>query len=102
MYAIRSYYGTDHLCEACLRTPPPFSWVAALGLYEEALRLAVHRFKYQGGVGLDRPLGELLATVLEAGRDWRPDLLVPVPLHRSRLRQRSYNQSLLLARNNFV
>jgi len=91
--------GSDHLCENCLRTPPPYSWVAALGLYEEALRRAVHRFKYEGGVGLDRPLGDLLATVLETGRNWRPDLLVPVPLHRTRLRERTYNQSLLLARS---
>jgi len=90
--------GTDHLCESCLRQPPPYSWVTALGLHEEALRRAVHRFKYQGRVGLDRPLGQLLAAALETGRNWRPDLLVPVPLHRNRLRERTYNQSLLLAR----
>jgi ComF family protein len=59
----------------------------------------VHQFKYRGDFSLDRPLGGLLATVLEtSGRDFLPDLIVPVPLHLSRLRQRGYNQSLLLAR----
>lgn len=90
--------GTVHLCEACLRDEPPFRRVAAAGIYEETLRLAVQRFKYQGAVSLDRPLGELLASALETGGEARPDLLVPVPLHRTRLRERTYNQSLQLAR----
>jgi ComF family protein len=90
--------GSDHLCESCLRDAPPFSRVVALGIYEENLRTAVQRFKYEGAIVLDRPLAELLATVLESGGALRPDLLIPVPLHYSRLRERTYNQALLLAR----
>jgi ComF family protein len=91
--------GTDHLCEACLREEPSFAWAQALGVYEETLRKAIQHFKYQGAVNLDRPLGLLLAAALEekAGR-FRPDLLIPVPLHQTRLRERTFNQSLLLAR----
>ena len=92
--------GTDHLCERCLRQPPAFSWVVAVGQYRDHLRDAVHRFKYRGGIGLDRALGDLLAAAVTAERpDFRPDLLVPVPLHPGRLRQRTYNQALLLARH---
>jgi ComF family protein len=59
----------------------------------------MHRFKYRGTVQLDRPLGTLLAERIEqAENPFRPDLIVPVPLHLSRLQQRGYNQSLLLAR----
>jgi ComF family protein len=91
--------GTDHLCEGCLRDEPAFSWVAAAGVYEGSLRQAVHRFKYQGTVGLDRPLGRMLAEALaRQAPGWRPDLIAPVPLHRRRLGERTYNQSLLLAR----
>lgn len=86
--------GTDHLCEPCLREAPPFSKVYAAGIYEDTLRLAVQRFKYHGAVDLERPLGRLLAE----NTDFRPDLVVPVPLHRTRLRERTYNQSLLLAK----
>jgi len=90
--------GSDHLCESCLRSEPPFQRVAALGLYEETLRRAVQRFKYEGTIILDRPLGGLLAEVVERDRTIRADLLIPVPLHRSRLQERTYNQALLLAR----
>jgi ComF family protein len=91
--------GTDHLCQSCLLDPPPFQGVSSVGLYEDTLREAVHRFKYQGKFILDRPLGGLLAEVLEnVDPGFSPDLLVPVPLHPSRLRRRGYNQSLLLAR----
>ncbi|MBE0598511.1 MAG: ComF family protein, partial [Desulfuromonadales bacterium] len=91
--------GTDHRCEACLRRPPAFAWVSALGLYQESLREAVHRFKFEGAIGLDRALARLLGEAVAAERPgYVPDLIVPVPLHRRRLRQRSYNQALLLAR----
>lgn len=92
-------FGHDHLCEDCLRHEPPFLWTRCLGWYEGTLRQAVQRFKYHGAVHLDRPLGRLLATSLEQARtSFRPDLLIAVPLCRQRLRERTYNQSLLLAR----
>lgn len=90
--------GSDHLCETCLRDEPPFNRVTTIGIYEETLRLAVQRFKYEGAVVLDRPLGGLMAETLERAGAVRPDLLIPVPLHGSRLRERTYNQALLLTR----
>ncbi|HEY7746935.1 MAG TPA: double zinc ribbon domain-containing protein, partial [Desulfuromonadales bacterium] len=68
--------GSDHLCESCLRDVPPFSRVVALGIYEETLRAAVQRFKYEGAIVLDRPLAGLLAKVLEEDA-LRPDLIIP-------------------------
>ncbi|APG25055.1 ComF family protein [Syntrophotalea acetylenica] len=91
--------GSNHLCESCLRQDPPFVWTRCLGLYEQTLRAAVHRFKFQNAVHLDRPLARLLAASLEdVPRGFRPDVLVAVPLHRRRLQARTYNHSLLLAR----
>ncbi|MCF6179068.1 MAG: ComF family protein [Geopsychrobacter sp.] len=88
--------GSSHLCADCLRRRPVYTTVSAAGLYGGALKIAVQRFKYAGSVDLDRPLGQLLLARL-------PDLsgdetIIPVPLHPARLRQRGYNQSLLLAR----
>jgi ComF family protein len=88
-----------HHCEACLRHPPAFVRVHAVGPYAGTLRQAVQRFKYQGQLPLARPLGELLVISLRNGAAPRPDLVVPVPLHVSRLRARGYNQSLELARH---
>jgi len=91
--------GSAHLCEACLRQPPAFDRVVALGIYDGLLRDGVHRFKFNGAIHLDRPFGALLSNRLEQELpDYRPDLILPVPLHVQRLRQRGYNQSLLLAR----
>lgn len=91
--------GSDHHCEPCLRQPPPFAKIHALGPYADRLRQAITAFKYQGRIELDRPLGQLLAEQLRQGADPTEfDLILPVPLHPTRLRLRGYNQSLLLAR----
>jgi len=75
---------------------PEFSAVYAAGLYAGALKKALQRFKYAGAVDLDRPLARLLLA--EIPSDGLLDVIVPVPLHSARLRQRGYNQSLLLAK----
>lgn len=87
---------SSHLCSRCLTKPPPFTTVYAAGHFSGSLREAVHRFKFNQNYFLDRSLGFLLNRALPAECDC--ELLVPVPLHPYRLRQRSYNQSLLLAR----
>jgi ComF family protein len=91
--------GGDHLCQSCLLDPPPFLWAKSAGLYEATLRRAVHKFKYEGDFNLDRPLAALMEDAMQGLlEDYRPDLLLPVPLYLTRLRQRNYNQALLLAR----
>lgn len=87
---------SSHLCGRCLDQPPPFAKVYPVGCFESSLREAIHQFKFNQRVGLDRPLAVLLDKALPAELDF--DLIVPVPLHRWRLQQRSYNQALLLAR----
>ena len=91
--------GGDHVCGECLLQPPDFAWTVAAGLYEETLRHAIHRFKFDGNLTLDRPLARLLDTAWQRiAPAWTPDLIVPVPLHPRRLGQRTYNQALLIAR----
>jgi len=71
----------------------------AAGVYEKGLLKAVHCLKYKGRIELARPLGRLLFSNFQ--RYWTPDefdLLLPVPLHRRRIRKRGFNQSLLLLR----
>lgn len=76
--------------------PPAASLDHAAGAYpfEGAVRAAIHAFKYQN----QRRLAEPLARLLPAAPEWRPDALVPVPLHPERERERGYNQAELLAR----
>ncbi len=86
---------SSHRCGRCTINPPPFAKVYPLGLYQYQLRDAIHQFKFNQKVGLDRPFATLLNRIIA---DLTVTLIVPVPLHRKRLQQRSYNQALLLAR----
>ena len=92
--------GDDHLCEECLRKRPFYEATGAPYLYEGAVMEGIHRFKYGAKSYLADSLGPLLA---EFAACWvnEPDnlLTMPVPLHPKRLRERGFNQSLLLARH---
>lgn len=91
--------GEDHLCGDCIGREPPFSVARAVGRYEGTLLEAVHQFKYRGRIAL----GEVLADMMAYYRypSFSPagfSLVLPVPLHTRRLRQRMFNQSVVLAR----
>ena len=84
-------------CGECQRTPPPFDRARAVYRYAPPVDHFIRAVKFHGELGLARWLGEQLAErIASAGA--RPDLIVPVPLHRTRLRTRGYNQALELAR----
>lgn len=91
--------GDDHRCGACLIHPPHFDSARAHFLYEGPIRDLIHSFKYNQQTHLRYPLA-LLALEGISGflTDQEPHLIIPVPLHRSRLRQRGFNQAVLLGR----
>lgn len=83
------------LCGRCLREVPPFEYGWAPFEHEGALARAVHRFKYEDRADLARPLGRLFAQ--RVANHLRQGVLVPIPLHVERFRQRRYDQAALLA-----
>jgi ComF family protein len=93
----RGRSGEDHLCSRCLEQAPPFHMARAAFAYDRALVDVIHCFKYKEKIGLAGPLGILLwQTFCQYWGDEPVDLIVPVPLHGRRLRQRGFNQSDLL------
>lgn len=86
---------TPWACADCRRLAPALVQVGAAYAYEGALPLALLQLKWQGRDDLARPLGALLAPLLQDALT-RCDVIVPVPLHPSRLRRRGYNQAALL------
>jgi len=74
--------------------------IRAAGAHAGPLRAAVRRLKYGGEPGLAHDLGELVALELarDLARGTTVDAVVPVPLHRSRVASRGYDQAALLAR----
>ena len=87
----------DELCARCRTSPLQIERIRSAVCFEGMLRKAMHGFKYRRRTGLAGPLGGLMAAYW-ARYPMPADIVVPVPLHASRLRQRGYNQAALLAR----
>ncbi|MGH8280022.1 MAG: ComF family protein [Gammaproteobacteria bacterium] len=86
------------LCGRCLKAPP--AWDSALSAFQYGWPLdqLLQRFKFHADLATGRLLGELLAEFMAATPGAKPELLIPVPLHGARLRERGFNQALELAR----
>ncbi|AHX15429.1 competence protein ComF [Dyella jiangningensis] len=84
------------LCGQCQRRPPPWDAAWVPFRYAWPLDRLETRFKF----GADLAAGRVLSTLWLRETPWaeRPELIVPVPLHRHRLRVRGHNQALELAR----
>jgi ComF family protein len=90
--------GPDHLCGDCLTAPQPFTAARSVAVGEGILLEAIHAFKYHYQTGLGPGLGKMLARAAHTGMDMQGySLIIPVPLHVRRLRERGFNQSLILA-----
>jgi ComF family protein len=91
--------GSNHLCGDCILSPKAFSVARAVGQYEATLLEAIHSFKYLGQAALGKILGKMMAEhVYPHFHIPSFTLIMPVPLHTKRLRERLFNQSLILAR----
>ncbi|MBB5766496.1 ComF family protein [Xanthomonas euroxanthea] len=84
------------LCGQCLQHRPPLQHVHACFTYRWPVDGLLRRFKFRQDLAAGHLLSELMVKAC-AGLP-RPQALVPVSLHRQRLRQRGYDQALELAR----
>jgi len=85
------------LCGECIKQLPAWDEARSPLAYAYPVDKLVQRFKFEGDLPTGRLLGELLADYLAAGSE-KPDCIVPVPLHPSRLKERGFNQAVELAR----
>ena len=88
------------MCGQCLSQPPVFQHCYSAFQYLFPVNHIIHRIKYSRQLALIQPLTTSLAEVLRERYHllpW-PEAIIPVPLHKKRLRQRGYNQALLLAK----
>jgi len=88
---------SGHLCGPCITDPPDY-FTRSATLYAGPVQELIHRFKYGTKVHLCQPLGLIARRAVAEFPDEIPDVVVPVPLHRKRLRQRGFNQSQLLGK----
>lgn len=80
------------ICGQCLQKPPPQEQIFCLLPYVSPVDKLIGAFKFHQQLGLRDFFADPMATRLQERGDL-PDLIIPVPLHHQRLRQRGYNQS---------
>jgi ComF family protein len=84
-------------CGICQKTPPPFDSLQSAFAYEEPVRFLIQSLKFGAHYPHARLLGSLLAgSVATAGSP--PEVIIPVPLHPLRYRERGFNQALEISR----
>jgi ComF family protein len=89
--------GACYICAACSSKPPPYDRAWSAFRYETPLQSTIAGLKYHAQFRYARLLALEMAEALARRTRPLPDLLLPMPLHRRRLRGRGYNQSLELA-----
>ena len=91
--------GVDHRCGKCRENPFDFTMARSAGTYRGPFKALICAYKYQFRVDLAVPLSRILWRTLH--RHWDPhtiDCIIPVPLHKRRLRERGFNQSEFMLR----
>jgi ComF family protein len=84
------------VCGQCLQKPPPQQQIFCLLPYQSPVDDLIAAYKFHQQLGLRDFFAQQMTATLEIRGDL-PELILPVPLHNRRLRQRGYNQSADLA-----
>lgn len=90
----------EYCCGPCAKQKPVYNRCIAVMSYKQPARDMISQFKFNGKFAAGQALGDLLAAKVAASfeESGYPDALIPIPLHRDRLRERGFNQALQLAR----
>lgn len=87
----------NRICGLCIQHPPQIYQTIIPYPFIEPLRNIIHQFKYHEGLHLSSALSHLIwqhVSLVE-----KPQLLVPVPIHPKKLKERGFNQSILLTKH---
>lgn len=88
---------TGTICSKCQSQIWDIDGICSVFKYGGAIRQAIIQFKYENIKALDDPLSHFMMEYLRK-HPLSFDIIIPVPIHKRRLRERGYNQSSLLAR----
>lgn len=88
----------EQYCYDCKRLKHEFEQCAAVFVYSEAIKQSIYRYKYKGRREYAEWFaGQMYEKMASRIAVWEPELIVPIPLHKSKYKQRGYNQAWLLA-----
>ena len=88
------------VCGSCLNSPPDFDATKAIFLYAYPVNAMMQRYKYGSMLNLGDTFGEFLAEKINLGFSNlnHIDLIIPMPMHPQRLKERGFNQALEIAK----
>ena len=90
--------GVDGLCDACAISPPRYGKLRTIALYQTTLQQAIHLFKFEKKKAFARHLIQLMNAHIPSDCSIAGyDFVLPIPIHKKRLRERGFNQATLLA-----
>ena len=95
---IKSSFNQPHYCQDCLTNPPIFSLHRSFGKYEGVLKDIILLFKFKRKRILGKKLSYLIYKILKTNPIFlKSDVIIPVPLHPRREKQRGFNQCEVMA-----
>jgi ComF family protein len=89
---------TPDICGQCISAPLPITRALSPLIYCYPADRLILQLKFGHRLAAGRVLGELLSEYILTAGEPLPEIVVPVPLHRQRLRERGFNQATELAR----
>lgn len=89
--------GGDSVCGECLRRPPTYSLARSVLRYSPQLQILIHKLKFKKDLSVVPGISELI-SLFDMTRYGTVDYILPVPLHITRLRERGWNQAIILAK----
>ena len=88
----------EELCGECRKSHREFDRGRSVFFYNDKMRQSLLRYKYYGNRDYAEYYAVSLCRYMEREiRMWKPDLIVPVPIHKTKLRMRGFNQAAFLA-----
>lgn len=90
---------SDRYCSRCSKRSMEFTEGRAVFVYDDIMRKSIYRFKY----GQRQEYAQFYANEIYIRyrvkiEEWNPDVIIPIPLHKSKLKKRGYNQAYLIAK----
>lgn len=90
---------TKEFCKDCSATKRAYIQGRSVFLYDDIMRKSIYSFKYNGRQEYAKfYAGEIYSCLYEKIKSWNPQAIIPVPLHKSKLKSRGYNQAYLIAK----
>lgn len=93
-------FNDSHVCGSCLKTPLKLGQVRAVAEYKGIIKDGIQLLKYHSKSAVAKTFERMMfQTFLQYYENLPIDLIMPLPLHRSKMRKRGFNQAYYLSRN---